>query len=264
MAPQQSLQTLLRRRFPANHTDALVRHFQAMMAKYQESSWEQAILKGGKFVEATLKAIWVSSGKPLPPSRKFKVGTIITGLANAPSGTLDDSLRITIPRACEFVYDIASNRGARHDPAEVDPNEIDAAVVVATCSWIIAETIRYSQGGAQDPASVATVLSGLSQRRYPQVEEVDGRVYFHLKKISARKVALLSLWHRHPRRIPKADLIAAIERHHFSADNARLAVKRLAKVVDEDHTGAFRLLQPGLAEAESLIGTDLKISRKGR
>jgi len=261
MAGPDSLASLLKRRFASPQVDALVRHFDAMTIEFQQSSWETAILKGGKFVEAALKAIWLHTGSALPPARKFKVSATITDLKNAPSGTLDEALRVTIPRACEFVYDVASNRGARHDPSEIDPNEIDASVVVASGSWILAEMLRYAQGGGQDPSLVATMLSGLSQRRYPQIEVVDGRVYFHLPKLSARKVALLSLWYRHPRRMSRAQLIAAIMRHHFSAKNATMALARLERVVDEDGTGNLRLLQPGLQEAETLLGRQARITR---
>ncbi len=261
MATRRSLQSLLKRRFPSQQVDSFVRHFDAMMAKYQQSTWEEAILKSGKFVEAVLKAIWLHAGKALPPARKFKVDTIITGLTNMPTGSLNDALRITIPRACQFMYDIASNRGARHDPDEVNPNESDAATVVAGCSWVIGEMLRYSQGGAPNPALVSTLLSGLSQRRYPQIEVVDGRVYFHLPGLSAREVALLVLWHSHPGRISRDDLLASIKRHHFSLENARKGIQRIDRVVDEDDRGGLRLLQPGLAEAEKLIGgRQIKIS----
>jgi len=253
MARQSSLQTLLKRRFPSKHIDASVRHFQAMTAHYQRSAWEDTILKSGKFVEAVLKAIWLHAGKTLPPARKFKVANVVSGLLNLPAKSLDDGVRITIPRACEFIYDIASNRGARHDPDEVDPNQIDAAIVVAACSWILAEVLRYSQGGAANPARISAILSALSQRKYPQVEVVDGRPYFHLPRLSARKVALLTLWLTYPARVSKDALLSAVTRHHFSADNARKAIERLAKIVDEDERG-LRILQPGLAEAEALFG----------
>jgi hypothetical protein len=46
---------------------------------------------------------------------------------------LDDSIRLLIPRNCVFVYDIASN-SSRHDPDEIDPNKMDAIVVVQNVS----------------------------------------------------------------------------------------------------------------------------------
>jgi hypothetical protein len=69
-----------------------------------------------------------------------------------PTGTVGDAIRLAIPRACRFACDMASNRGARHDAGDVDPNGIDANAIVPTCSWIPAEMIRYSQMGAVNVA----------------------------------------------------------------------------------------------------------------
>lgn len=252
MARKRALDQFLQARFEAKHAAAMIRHFVAMTSQYQASRWEDTIQAGGKFVEATIKAIAVRAGLTLPRARQFKVSTTITAIGNKPAADLDDALRITVPRACEFMYDIASNRGARHDPDQVDPNEIDAAAIIATGSWVMAEMIRYAQSGAAGTSDVTSILSGLAQRRYPQLEEVDGRVYFHLPGLSARELALLTLWYFHPKRILKNDLFNILVSRKILPDNARKAIDRLALVVDEDSRG-LRLLQPGLAEAEGLF-----------
>jgi hypothetical protein len=244
---------LLQPTFAANHVRAALKHFQAMTTEFQQSAWEESIGKGGKFVEAALKALYVHVGKTLPPARKFKAGNVMDEIERLPSGAFDDSIRLTIPRACRFTYDIASNRGARHDPAEIDPNEMDARAVVAATSWIMAEMLRYAQKGALDPARVHELVDGLTQRQYPLIEDVDGRVYFHVTGASARDVALLLLWHKHPGRMTEDELIAAVVRHHFKRANATTAVSRLGRLVDRDEPGRLRLLLPGMRLAEELV-----------
>ncbi len=129
---------------------------------------------------------------------------------------------------------------------------MDARVVLATTAWTLAEMLRYAQKGALDPSAVREAVDSLTERKYPLVEEVDGRVYFHLRGISAREVALLNLWYRRPGRLSKAELIEAVKRQHFSAANAAMAVSRLGRLVDENENG-LRLLQPGVREAETLL-----------
>ncbi len=172
-------------------------------------------------------------------------------------------VRLTIPRACRFAYDIASNRGARHDPGEVDPNEMDARAVVAGTSWILAEMLRYAQKGALDPARVRELVDGLTQRQYPLIEDVDRRVYFHVPGASARDVALLSLWRKHPGRMTEDELIAAVMRHQFKKKNAMMAVRRLGHLVDRDERGRLRLLQPGMRQAEQLVAIS-EVPGRGR
>ena len=115
--------------------------------------------------------------------------------------------------------------------------------------------LRYAQKGALDPAVVRELVDGLTQRRYPLIEDVDGRVYFHVPRASARDVALLSLWHKHPGRMTQDDLVAAVTRHEFKKANATMAVHRLGRLVDHDDRGRLRLLQPGMRVAERLIAS---------
>jgi hypothetical protein len=119
-------------------------------------------------------------------------------------------------------------------------------------AWILGELIRYAQKGAVDFDDAKKLVEGLSQKKYPVVEEVNGRIYFHLKGLSARDVALLILWHAHPKYVRKQELIDGIKRHGSSEANAKMGISRL-KVVDLDGNGNLRFLRPGVLEAENLL-----------
>lgn len=93
------------------------------------------------------------------------------------------------------------------------PLYFDASVVAANCSWILGEMIRHAQHAAIDANAAKTIVESLTRKKYPLIEEVDGRVYFHYKKKSAPDVALLALAYRYPRRMREADLIATVRRH---------------------------------------------------
>ncbi|MCU1315778.1 MAG: hypothetical protein JWN63_1100 [Candidatus Acidoferrum typicum] len=125
---------LLEAKFSARQVKAVIEHFQGMVSEFQMGHRETAITKSGKFVEASLKALWAHLGNTLLKPKEFKVGSIIRQLEQVPSALAEDSVRVTIPRACRFVYEIFSNRGAEHATEQVNPNQMDAAVVVANCS----------------------------------------------------------------------------------------------------------------------------------
>ncbi len=129
---------------------------------------------------------------------------------------------------------------------------MDATAAINLSAWVLAELLRYSQRG-RDPTETAALVGALMQRRYPFIEEVDGRVYFFVPGASARDIALLTLWHRHPRRVSRQELVEAVMRHHFTENNANVAVSRLGGAVDDDGNGRLRLLIPGMREAELLI-----------
>ncbi len=219
-----------------------------MVQDFQKREWEDANAKAGKFVEAVLKAIWRSAGEVVPTGRNFSAGGIMNQVEN--KMVLSDSLRLTIPRACRWVYEIASNRGARHDADEIEANEMDANAVLASCSWILAEMVRYSQHGL-DLVAAKAIFDSVVKRRYPFIEEIDGRVYVDIAD-SAREAAILILWHVYPKRIAENDLFEQLRRHQYKKANAEMAIKRIQGVVDNDN-GNLKLRSIGIQEAEELI-----------
>jgi hypothetical protein len=115
--------------------------------------------------------------------------------------------------------------------------------------------IRFSQKGAIDLTRASQLVAALTQKKFPVIEEVGGRVYFHLKGLSAREDALLTLWHAHPGRLNGDELVGAARRHGSSKANARLGISRLKPLTDDDGEGNLLLLTPGILEAEQLIST---------
>ncbi len=252
--PDRTANEMLKDRLAGRHADAAVRHFSGMVDDYQRGDWEDANTKAGRFVEAVLKALWHAAGETVLAGRAFKAGTIMDTIHTKVA--LPDSLRVTIPRACRFVYEIASNRGARHDADEVEANEMDASAVLALCSWILAEMIRYSQKGMNlDEARM--VVDAIVKKKYPFMEEIDGRVYVNIAN-SAREAALLILYSVYPKRISEEELKEQVRRHGYKRANADMGVARIRKVADEDQNGGLRLRNIGVQEAEELIAEESK------
>ena len=244
----RSANDLLKEAFAAKHVDSAVRHFQEMVEEFELSKWGNASAKGGKFIEAALKALWVYVGEVVPAGKHFKTGAIITDLENKVG---PDTIRLTIPRACRFAYEIASNRGARHDADEVDANEMDARAVLAVCAWVLSEMVRFSQKG-QDLALPTAIVEGLMKRRFPFAESIDGRVYASVGK-SATEVALVILYYVYPKRMSRKSLVDALVRHPFKRANAEVAVQRLTGFIDDNGFGMVRLRNAGLRKVEELF-----------
>jgi hypothetical protein len=252
-ASPTDLASLLATQFVARHIGPALTHYANAVEDYSKNDWEGCIAKAGKFVEALLKAAAVHCGVSFETGRKFKADKLMNDLSQLSHGSFNDSLRLLIPRACRVVYDIASNRGARHDPDEVDPNSMDANVVMPLVSWLLAEAIRFVQKGAVDPAAAAGMVESLTERRYSVVEKIEGRVYLHAAKKSAVEVALVVLAQRHPKRMAPVDLIEAVKRNGFRQNNASTAAKRIEPYLDFDQAGEMRLLSTGLRRAEAII-----------
>jgi len=249
MISEQEARSILVSKFAPVHVAALLSHYEEAVKKYRASDWEGSMLKGGKFLEAALKACATHCGLSLPPVRQFKVSKAVQDLGNT-SG-YDDSVRLLIPRACTFAYDIVSNRGTRHDPDKVNPNKMDASVVMPIISWILAEMIRFASGIAT-PNETLDQVENLTEKKYPHIENIDGRLYVNKPGLNARELGLLLLHAHYPQRVQRADLSSSMQRHGVKANSRSVALTRLKTVVDETNEG-WKLRASGREEAEKIL-----------
>lgn len=243
------VKTILEQAFPMKHVASLLKHYQDVLLKYQEQDWEGALTKAGKFLEAVLKAIAIYAKITLPAPRHFNVKQTTIKLEQVVA--LPDSLRLQIPKASVFIYDIACNRGARHDPDEINPNKMDAAVAIPVCSWILSELVRFADKKTNPDVS-ASLIESLMEKKHPLIENIEGRLYINYKGLSARDIGILILDAAYPKRIAQEALIDFIKRHGFSKGNAAVAVTRLGNLADEKD-GKLMLRGLGRSEADSIL-----------
>lgn len=256
MAETQPMKDILIKIFPSAHVTAFLKHFTDAVTKYQQEDWEGALAKSGKFVESSLKAIRIYTGGTLPPSRQFKVSNVVNQLGQLSGASYDDVLRLTIPRACTFIYDIVSNRGTRHDSEDFDPNKMDADVVVPMISWLLAEMIRFADQSQPDNADVQALTEALMEKRHPIFETIDGRTYINHKGLSTKDLAILLLYARYPSRISRKDLSESIERHGGMSTNAiAIALTNIRDLIDDDGNGNWKLRELGRQKAVRIMGT---------
>ena len=254
----KTLTTTLKVKFDKNRCNTLVRYFSASIQKLEQGDWEDSLVKSGKFVEATVKLIWTFAGKILPKEKKFKVGAyaqkIISEVSSAEISS--DGVRLQIPRACIFLYDITSNRGGRHDSDEFTPNEVDAITASELCSWILAELVRFCALNGLSPDEAQKIVESVVKRRYPIFEEIEGRIYVNDRKYkSATQCALMILYKRFPERMSRKDLSTAVMRHNYSRHALRHALKygRLAPFIDSDSSGDILLRSTGLRKVAEIL-----------
>jgi hypothetical protein len=241
---------ILEKRFDTRNVDAFLKYAGEATGKYITEDFDGVALKAGKFVEAVTKALLVHCGKPLPDNaRKFKAGVELKALENL--GAFSDTIRIVIPKACIFIYEIVNNRGGRHDSAGIDANEMDARVIIPLLSWILAEMVRFCSD-ASDTNAAMRLIDGITNKIYPFFEDIDGRTYVNLEKTGAPEVALLLLYSAYPKAVRRTDLIDSIVRHRHKTSAANMAVRRMSTLYDEADS-MLTLRATGRLKAEDLM-----------
>lgn len=254
MNQEQQIKKILAPVFVLNQVDSMLKHFNEAVIKYQQADWEKAITSSGKFTEALVKALYVYCGKTLPRARKFSVGKIITEL-NSLSGSYHDTICLLLPRSCTFIYDIASNRGARHDPDEIDANEMDASIAISSIAWMLSETIRFADKGSKNTKVAMGLVTQLMDKKFPLLENIDGRIYINAKKVSPLEIGLVILNTVSPKRISKTELADQIIRHGKNRNATSIAMTRLKLYIDENDDCEWKIRANGRQKAAKVLST---------
>ena len=255
MDAESQIKNILSQKFETKRVSSIISHFVSCIQKFEEGDWENSLTKAGKFIEAVIKLLWVYAGKSLPTQQKDFKATSFAQKIIDPIDTVtipNDGVRLQIPRASIFVYDIASNRGGRHDSDEVNANEMDSSTILPICSWILAELFRFSAKNLMDIEEAKKVIDSLTERRYPAFEEIEGRVYVDNKKFkSAPECSLLILYKIYPKRISRNTLVDLLKRHNFKRSAIKL--ERLSSYIDVDGNGNILLRATGRRRAEEIL-----------
>jgi hypothetical protein len=248
------VKALLVTKFPAKHVGALLKHYDEATEKFSIDEWDGVALKVGKFVEAVTKSLVLYCGRTLPANaRHFSAGQELRRLEQQVDQSYGDVVRLVIPKACLFMYEVVNNRGGRHDPGEIDANEMDAKVIVPMMQWVLAELVRFCSVG-KDTSAAANLIDGITNKVYPAFEDLDGRTYVTGAGHSAPDVGLLLLHQKYPGRISRKDLVQSIVRHGQSDASAKMAVTRMSGLLD-DVNGNLKLRLHGRQKAAELLKT---------
>ncbi len=187
------------------HIDAavvedLLLTYDDLISKHRSGDLEGALTKAGRFVEHTLRAIeFVRAG--VAPVEIKSVAATVRALENDTS--LEESLRLLIPRALYgMIYNLRSKRDAVH-VKEIDPRHIDVAMSVSAASWVIAEFVRLFH--ISDEAVVEQCMLALSRTSIPFIETVDGETIVG-RQVAPRTEILLLLAHASPDGLSRTEL----------------------------------------------------------
>lgn len=150
------------------------------------------------------------------------------------------------------LYDIRNNRGVGHAGAEVDPNHMDATIVLYSAKWLMAELVRLLHTLHIDEATA--IMDGLIEREVAWVWTHDDKKRV-LRTGMTWKQQTLVLLLTEAGDVAETDLFGWLE-HPGQASFRKDVLKQLHKARQIDYDIAkrtIRLLPPGIAAAEELV-----------
>ena len=208
-------------------------------------------MSGGRFCEIVFTIVegYASSNFPGVPRKPTDFVGACRRLEQ--NTQVPRSFQILIPRLLPAIFEVRNNRGVGHVGGDVDPNYMDAAFVVTSCSWVMGELIRVFHDVTIEEAQL--LVDSLAQRRIPLVWEGDDtrRVLQPNLKIQSQILLLLAT-SRSP--ASTSDLLEWTEHHnvgYFRSVLRRMHSQRLVEICDDGVR--VELLPPGAKEADEII-----------
>jgi hypothetical protein len=195
MPQEETLKEIVIRELSKEIPEELVRDiisaYETILIEYRKGCWEETLWKAGKFAENTYRILaFQLSGKIEKEAPSFN--EIKDKLEKTPRGKLPESIRVLVPRiTSSLIYDPRSKRAAVH-VKEVNPDYIDANLIVSACSWVLAEFVRLYHISESD--KIVEIINELVQRKVPFVEIHDGKP-FVTKALDCQSEILLLLLH---------------------------------------------------------------------
>lgn len=193
---------------PAGLRDPLLAALSEITTNFAAHKWEPSELNGGKVCEAayTILRGHVDGTWAAKPSKPRDFVTACRDFERAT--TFPKSVRITTPRLLMALYEIRNNRGVGHAGSDVDPNHMDATLVLAGAKWVVAELVRTFHDVSTTEATA--VVDALVERVVPSVWAI-GTVRRVLVPGMSMKEQTLLLLYGPAGWVGEADLVAAVE-----------------------------------------------------
>jgi hypothetical protein len=167
------------------------------------------------------------------------------------------SLRVQIPRMVIALYEIRSNRGVGHAGGDVDPNHMDALVVIEMSKWLVAELIRLFH--AVDTRTAALMVERLITRTVPVVWEA-GEVRRVLNPKLSMKAQTLVLLYSAAKPVNDRELAKWVEYSNSSMFRTRVLMPLHQQRLIEYHVdlGTVEISPTGVDYVETKVPVDLQ------
>lgn len=245
---------------PAGLRDPLLGSFATIVRNYREGRWEPSELNGGKLCEViyTILKGHVDGKMPSRPSKPRNMVDAAKGLEQADAAVFPRAVRIQIPRVLVALCEIRNNRGVGHVGGDVDPNRMDARIVLEMAKWMMADLVRVFHN--LDTMTASSVVETLVERTVPIVWEVGTGSRRVLDPDLPMRDQSLLLLYATPTPVKDRDLFNWVECSNFGwykSKILRLAHKERVLEYDEK-SGLVHLSPTGIAEVETRLPLELR------
>lgn len=239
---------------PSGLRDPLLKEYGTIVQNFLEQRWLPAELHGGRFSETVYTILDGQAKKSYAaaPAKPANFLAACQGLEKNKLAHVPHSFQVLIPRMLPALYDVRNNRNVGHVGGDVDPNHMDAVVVLSMSNWIMGELVRVYHN--LTTAQARQLVDALVEVRLPAVwtgEDGVKRVLKTSLKLNEEILLLAAV------SMPDVTVPQLIEWIEYGDDKYVMrTIRTLHKnrlIEFTEKTGKVRILPPGTKAVEELI-----------
>jgi len=239
---------------PLGLRDPLLKEYRTIVQNYLEQRWLPSELHAGRLSE-TVYTILDGHAKKSYSSAPQKPNNFVDACKALEKNKLPHvprSFQILIPRMLPALYDVRNNRNVGHVGGDVDPNHMDAIVVLSMSNWIMGEIVRVFH--STTTAHAQQLVDALAEVRLPAVWTGDNGIKRVLEtnlKLNEEILLLAAV------SLPDVTSQQLIEWIEYGDDKyvmrtiRNLHKKRMIEFTEK--SGKVRILPPGTKAVQELI-----------
>jgi len=239
---------------PPGLRDPLLEEYRTIVQNFLEQRWLPSELSGGRFSEIVYTILDGHAKKSYAaaPSKPANLPEACKKLESKKLPHIPHSFQILIPRMLPALYDVRNNRNVGHVGGDVNPNHMDAVVVLSMANWVMAELVRVFH--SLSIAQAQQLVDALAEVRLPVIWEGENGIKRVLRpelKLHEQILLLVAAC------VPDASVDGIIE--WVEHDNTKYVMTTMRKLHAErkieltERTRRVRILPPGSKAVQDLI-----------
>lgn len=246
---RSDIQKVLMTVYPAELVDSMLTSYEKALTEYKKEHWQYFGNEIGQFVEVARRMIEYQLDNrytPLADKLANFNERILTAWGNYDS-KVSEVYRIVIPRCLYSMYCLRNKRGMIHK-SHIDPNKMDASVLLSNTKWVLAEIFR--QVSTMSFEETEEIINSIMRKESSIVWDTGNCLRILNTKMSCKNKVLCLLYMKDSQ--TDTDLQKSTE--YKNTTEFKRVLKTLHKEKLIEYFDSKCMLSPtGLIEAESLL-----------
>ncbi len=245
---RSDIQNILSTEYPSELVESMLTSYENALAEYKKEHWQYFGNEIGQFIEVVRRIIEYQLEKRYTPLANKLANfneRILTAWENYDSN-ISEVYRIIIPRCLYSMYCLRNKRGMIHKN-HIDPNRMDATVLLSNTKWVLAEIFR--QVSTMSFEETETVVNSIMVKETSIIWDVGNCLRILDTKMSTKDKVICLLYMRE--KMTDTDLQKFIEYKNISQFKKILCELHKSKLIE--YSAPNCILSPlGIEYAERL------------